>query len=264
MVVVLFMYAEIKEIYNYRHMLINMVQRELRSRYKGSFLGFLWTLVNPLLQLVVYATVFPYILRVQQENYGMFLFVGLLPWIFFTNSLQNATVSILGNANLVTKIYFPRIILPLSSVCTNLMNYIYSLVILIPALLFTGIELTWNLIWLPLILLIEFLFIIGFALPLSALNVKFRDVSHIIGVITFCWFYVTPIIFPMNIFPEIMQQYIELNPMVGIINAFRNILFLGQQPNFEELAYSIIMALITLVIGFLIFKKFEKTIAEDL
>jgi len=263
-VVALLMFTEVKEIFNYRHMLISMVQRELRSRYKGSFLGFLWTFVNPLLQLAVYATVFPYILRVQQENYAMFLFVGLLPWIFFTSSLQNATTSILNSSNLVTKIYFPRIILPLSSVCTNLMNYIYSLVIVIPALLITGIELTWNLLWFLLVLSIEFLFVLGFALALSALHVKFRDVAHIIGIITFCWFYVTPIVFPMNIFPESMQKYIELNPMVGIIEAFRDIFLFGQQPNFGELAYSTMIAVITLVIGFLIFKKFEKTFAEDL
>lgn len=264
MVVVLFMLTEIKEIFNYRYMLISMVQRELRSRYKGSFLGFLWTFVNPLLQLAVYATVFPYILRVEQENYAMFLFVGLLPWIFFTSSLQNATTSILGNANLVTKIYFPRIILPLSTVCTNLMNYIYSLVIVIPALLITGVELTWNLMWFPLILVIEFLFIAGFAFALSALHVKFRDVAHIIGIITFTWFYVTPIVFPMSIFPESIQRYIELNPMVGIIEAFRDIFLFGKQPDFGQLAYPTMIAIITLFIGYLIFKNFEKAFAEEL
>ncbi|QGG53818.1 ABC transporter permease [Lysinibacillus pakistanensis] len=258
------MFIEVREIFNYRHMLISMVQRELRSRYKGSFLGFLWTFVNPLLQLAVYSIVFPYILRVDQENYPMFLFVALLPWIFFTSSIQNATTSVLGSANLVTKIYFPRIILPLSSVCTNLMNYIYSLVIVIPALLITGVDLTINLLWFPLILLIEFLFALGLALAFSALHVKFRDAAHIIGIVIFCWFYITPIVFPMTIFPETMQQYIMLNPMVAIIEAFRDIFLFGQQPNFSALIYSALVSLATLIIGFFVFKNFEKTFAEDL
>ncbi|MEK3764643.1 ABC transporter permease [Solibacillus sp. FSL K6-4121] len=264
MVVALFMFTEIKKVYNYRHMLISMVQRELRSRYKGSFLGFLWTFVNPLLQLAVYSLVFPYVLRIEQENYPMFLFVALLPWIFFTSSVQNATTSVLNSANLVTKIYFPRIILPLSTVCTNLMNYIYSLVIVIPALLFTGVELTLNLLWFPLILFIEFLFAFGLALVFSALHVKFRDVAHIIGIIIFCWFYLTPIVFPLSIFPEEMQQYIALNPMVAIIEGFRDIFLFGQAPDFQALMYSGVVAIIALIIGFIVFKHNEKTFAEDL
>ena len=264
MVVASIMFTEIKEIYNYRHMLISMVQRELRSRYKGSFLGFLWTFVNPLLQLVVYATVFPYVLRVQQENYAMFLFVALLPWIFFTSSLQNATGSIAGAANLVTKIHFPRIILPLSAVGTNLMNYLYSLIIVIPALLITGIDLTWNLLWFPLILLIEFVFVFGLVLAFSALHVKFRDVAHIVGIVVFTWFYITPIIFPMNLFPNNLQGVISLNPMVAIIESFRDIFFFGEIPDFKGLTYSIIMAIVTLIIGYVIFKKLERSFAEDL
>ncbi|MEK4128664.1 ABC transporter permease [Solibacillus sp. FSL W8-0474] len=258
------MLNEIKSIFNYRHMLISMVQRELRSRYKGSFLGFLWTFVNPLLQLAVYSLVFPYMLRIQQENYPMFLFVALLPWIFFTSSVQNATTSVLNSSNLVTKIYFPRIILPLSTVCTNLMNYIYSLAIVIPALIITGIDLTWNLLWFPFILFIEFIFALGLALIFSALHVKFRDVAHIIGIVVFCWFYVTPIIFPLSIFPEIMQQYISLNPMVAIIEGFRDIFLFGETPNFSALLYSAVVGFFTLVIGYFVFKAYEKTFAEDL
>ncbi|RDU37551.1 ABC transporter permease [Neobacillus piezotolerans] len=258
------MVKDLKAILNYRHMLFSMVQRELRSRYKGSFFGFLWTFINPLLQLIVYSTVFPYLLRVKQENYPMFLFIALLPWIFFTTSVQNATSSIVGNANLVTKIHFPRMILPLSAVSTNLMNYIYSLVIVVPALLLTGVQLTVNLLWFPLILFIEFIFAFGLALIFSALHVKFRDIEHIVGVLVFCWFYVTPIVFPMDIFPPELARLMGINPMVGVIQSFRNIFLYGIQPDFGALAYSLIVALIALFIGFFVFKKYEKTFAEDL
>lgn len=258
------MLNDLKEIINYRHMLISMVQRDLRSRYKGSVLGFLWTFVNPLLQLIVYSTVFPFILRVEQENYPMFLFVALLPWIFITTAVQGATTSIVGGASLVTKIHFPRIILPLSVVCTNLMNYIYGLVIVIPALFITGVHLTINILWFPLILSIEFIFALGLALAFSSLHVKFRDVEHIIGVLIFCWFYVTPIIFPMDIFPTKIVEIINLNPMVGIIESFRNVLLYGKQPNFDALAYSAIVAIFALLIGLFVFRKYEKTFAEEL
>ncbi|GGF92317.1 transport permease protein [Paenibacillus abyssi] len=253
-----------KEIISYRQMLISIVRRDLRSRYKGSFLGFLWTFINPLLQLIVYSIVFPYLLRMNQENYPMFLFVALLPWIFFVTSVQSATTSIVGGANLVKKIYFPRVILPLSVVCTNLMNYIYGLVIVFSALLLTGVHLTLNVLWLPVVLLTLFLFALGLALNLSALYVRFRDLEHIVGVVTFVWFYVTPIVFPITIFPQKMADIIGYNPMVPIINSFRNILLYGKQPEWGALMYSLVVGIILLTIGTWVFRKSEKTFAEDL
>jgi lipopolysaccharide transport system permease protein len=264
MVVLNVMTDYIKEIINYRGMLISIVKRDLRSRYKGSFLGYLWTFVNPLLQLAVYSIVFPYILKINQDNYPMFLFIALLPWIFFTTSLQGATTSIVGGANLVKKIYFPRIILPLAVVCTNLMNYIYGLVIVFSALLITGVNLTFNILWLPVVLLIEFIFVFGLALTFSALYVKFRDLEHIVGVLTFVWFYLTPIVFSLSIFPEKMAAFIRYNPMVPIINSFRNILLEGQQPDWKWLLYALIVGAIVLIIGVILFRKCEKTFAEEL
>jgi lipopolysaccharide transport system permease protein len=254
----------IKEVIQYRQMLISTVQRDLRSRYKGSFLGFLWTFINPLLQLIVYSIVFPYVFKVQQENYAMFLFVALLPWIFFTSSVQGATTSIVAGANLVKKVYFPRFILPLSVVCTNLMNYVYCLVIVLLALIFTGVHLTFNVFWFPVVLLIEFIFILGLASILSALYVKFRDLEHLVGVVIFVWFYLTPIVFPITIFPKQIVNLLSYNPMVSIINSFRDVLLFGRGPEWGTLAYAITVGIILLLIGMLIFNKSEKTFAEDL
>ncbi|MGF9713264.1 ABC transporter permease [Paenibacillus naphthalenovorans] len=258
------MLNDFKEIIKYREMLVSIVRRDLRSRYKGSFLGFLWTFVNPLLQLIVYSIVFPYILKINQENYPMFLFIALLPWIYFTSSLQGATTSIVGGANLVKKIYFPRMILPLAVVGTNLMNYIYGLIIVFSALLFTGVDLTMNVLWLPVVLLIQSIFILGLALIFSALYVKFRDLEHIVGVITFVWFYLTPIVFPITIFPDHIAETIGYNPMVPIINSFRDILLDGKQPDWSSLSYSLIVGLLATVIGLIVFRKCQKTFAEEL
>lgn len=258
------MFNEIKEVYKYRQMLISIVRKDLRSRYKGSFLGFLWTFVNPLLQLLIYSIVFPYLLRSNQENYPMFLFIALLPWIFFSTSLQISTTSIVGGANLVKKIYFPRSILPLSVVCTNLVNYIYGFIIVIPALFFTGVHLTLNILWFPVILLVMFIFTLGLALFLSASYVKFRDLEHIVGILVMVWFYLTPIVFDLDIFPDNVAKLISYNPMVPIINSFRNILLYGRQPDWGALGYSLIVAMVMLFIGMLVFRKFEKTFAEEL
>ena len=258
------MINELKELYDYRQMLVSIVRKDLRSRYKGSFLGFLWTFVNPLLQLVIYSIVFPYLLRNNQENYPMFLFVALLPWIFFSSSLQSSTGSIVAGANLVKKIYFPRMILPLSVVCTNLMNYIYGLIIVFPALILTGVNLTLNILWLPFILLITFIFTLGLSLILSAFYVRFRDLEHIVGILVMVWFYLTPIVFNIDIFPTNIANIISYNPMVAIINGFRDILLYGQTPDWASLSYAFLIGLIILFIGIFTFRKFEKTFAEEL
>lgn len=255
---------DLKEMFHYRGMLINLVRRDLRSRYKGSILGFLWTFVNPLLQLAVYSLVFPHILRVNVDNYTMFLFVALLPWIFFSSSVTSATTSIVNGANLVKKIYFPRFVLPVSAICANFMNYVYSLVIVFPALFFAGTKLTWNVFWLPVVLLVEFLFILGIGLLFSALYVKYRDVEHIVGIVVFSWFYVTPVIFPIESFPEKVSAFLKFNPMTSIIISVRNILLYGRQPDWIWLTYSFVCGMIVTIIGYLVFKKGDRTFAEEL
>ncbi|MGG4344460.1 ABC transporter permease [Paenibacillus lautus] len=258
------MVNELKEIYKFRQMLVSVVRKELRSRYKGSLLGFLWTFVNPLLQLTIYSIVFPFLLRNTQENYPMFLFIALLPWIFFSSSLQGATTSIVTNANLVKKIYFPRMILPLSIVCTNLMNYLFGLVIVFPALILTGVTLTFNILWLPIVLLVAFIFTIGLSLILSSLYVRFRDLEHLVGIFIMIWFYLTPIVYGIEIFPRSVADLISYNPMVPIINSFRQILLYGSKPEWTSLSYSFFISLLVLIVGLLIFRKLEKTFAEEL
>lgn len=246
-------------------MLFGLVKKTLRSRYKASFLGFLWTFVNPLLQLAVYATIFPFILRVQIPNYAMFLFVALLPWTSFVTSLNGSLGAIVNNVSLVKKIYFPRLILPLSVATTYIVDYIYCIPIVILAIIISKIPLTVYILFLPIIVLIQFIFASSLCMLISALNVKFRDLEQIIGILTLAWLYFTPILYDISMFPVKYQKIILLcNPMAGIIGSYRDIIFYGKMPNLFALASAFTAAVVLFIIGFYVFQKCERTFAEDL
>lgn len=253
-----------KELYEYREMIKNLVKRDLRARYKASVMGFLWTFINPLMQLAIYAFVFPFLMRVTEDNYTMFLFVALLPWTAFTSALQIGSTCIVANANMVKKIYFPRIILPLSVVLTNMINYLYCMVIVLIVLPITGIGYSWYIIWFPVIFIIETIFIYAMCLILSALNVLYRDVEHIIGIVTMAWFYGTPILYNISVIPEKVARIYKLNPMVGIISGYRDILFYKQAPNIKFLIYDLIIGIILTIIGTQIFNHISKKFGEEL
>ena len=199
------------ELYEYREMLKSLVRKDLKTRYKGSVLGFLWTFINPLMQLAIYALIFPYLMRVQEKNYAMFMFVALLPWIFFSTSLQSSTECIVENYNLVKKIYFPRQVLPLSVATGGLVNYIYGLLVVLAGLLIAQINVTVYILYLPLILLILYVAVSGFCLMLSALNVYVRDLEHIVNIVTMAWFYATPIVYPFDMLPQWLQNILVFN-----------------------------------------------------
>ena len=167
------MFERIKEILKFKEMIKSFTIRELRTRYKGSFLGFLWTFVNPLMQLIVYSFMFPFILKVSEKNYTMFLFVALVPWTFFTTSLQGSCNLIVGNSSLVTKVYFPREILPLTYTLSGLCNTFFSYIIVFLMLLIFKVPLTVNLFWLPLILIGQTVLNLGLSLMAASINVFF-------------------------------------------------------------------------------------------
>lgn len=253
-----------KELISYREMLKSLVRKDLKTRYKGSLLGFLWTFLNPLLQLAVYALIFPYLMRVDEKNYAMFLFVGLLPWIYFSTSLQSSTGCIVENYNLVKKIYFPRQVLPLSVATGGLVNYLFGLVIVLIGLLCAGIPLTIELVYLPLILLILYSIVSGFCLAFSAMNVYVRDLEHIVNIVTMAWFYATPVVYPFSMLPPWLQNILVWNPMVPMVQAFRNVLYYGQAPDFAQLGIAALEAVVLFVSGVWIFQSLEKGFAEEI
>jgi ABC-2 type transport system permease protein len=257
------MYQDIKELYQYREMLKNLVRKDLRTRYKGSFLGFLWTFINPLLQLIVYSVVFSTIMRFNIEKYPMFLFVAIIPWIFFANSVQVSAGNIIANKELVKKIYFPREILPIAVVSAGLINLIYGLIIVFLSLVIFNIHLTTSILYLPLVILLEYIFTLSLSLLVSALNVYFRDIEHILSIIMMSWFYLTPIIFPVEMIPQEYQGYFLINPMTTIITAYRDILYYAKVPDFLLLSYFAGISVILLIISYKFFKVLQKKFAEE-
>ena len=259
------MFRKLKEIYDYREMLNGLIKKTLRTRYKGSFLGFLWTFVNPLLQLAVYATIFPLILRVQVPNYAMFLFVALLPWTGFVTSLSGGLSCVIEHSSLVKKIYFPRMILPISVAATYILDYIYCIPILIMALILSKVPITVFILFVPIVILTQFIFTSAICLIISSVNVRFRDLQQIVGILTLAWLYFTPILYDITFVPEQYRKLLLIfNPMAGIMGAYRDSMFYGKLPDMFGLVAAFVISIILFIIGFVVFHKLERTFAEDL
>lgn len=254
----------LKELYSYREMLTNLVKKDLRTRYKGSILGFLWTFVNPLLQLVVYTFVFSTIMRAGIDKYYIYLFVALVPWIFFSSSIVSSSSSIISNKDLIKKIYFPRVIIPMAVVNGCFMNMIFTLVVVFAALIFSGIGISKYIILLPFVLFIEYLFTLGLSLIVAGLNVYFRDLQHILGIITMAWMYATPIMYDINMVPESARRFITLNPITPLVVSIRDILYYQRMPDFSSMSRIFIFSIILIAFGYIIFQKLQKGFVEEL
>lgn len=254
----------IMELYNYREMLYNLVKKDLRTRYKGSALGFLWTFVNPLLQLIVYTVVFSTIMRINVDKYYIYLFVALIPWMFFASAIQGSASSILVSKDLIKKIYFPRLIIPIAVVNVAFMNMLFSMVIVILALVISGVGLSIYIFLLPLIMILEYMLALGLAFIFSALNVFFRDLEHILGIIIMGWFYFTPIVYTVDMIPKEYLNIFYFNPMTSIVMAYRDILYYKQLPQFYTLGQIFLWSLGVILIGYIIFEKLQKHFVEEL
>ena len=254
----------LKELYNYREMVYNLVKKDLRGRYKGSVLGFLWTFINPLLQLAVYTMVFSTIMRVNVDKFYMYLFIALIPWIFFTTSVLSGTISIIQNKDLIKKIYFPRIIIPISTVLATFMNMIFSMAVVILALFISGIGISYYILLLPVIMILEFFLVLGMVFLFSSLNVFFRDIEYILSIIMMIWFYMTPIVYTVEMIPEKYKTLFYLNPMTNIVIFYRDILFYKRMPSFGFMGGVFLYSLAMIVIGFFVFQKLQKNFVEEL
>lgn len=258
------MFGKIKEIYDYRQMLESMVLTDLRTRYKGSFLGFFWTLLNPLLMLIVYSVVFKYVVKINIEHYTAFLYTGLISWFLFNQSLISGAGIVIRNAGLVKKIYFPKEILPLSVVIGGSVNYLLSLVTLFPVLFFYKIDIGWPLLMFPVLLGIYLIFTLALTLIVSSLNVYFRDIEHMLGIILMAWFYLTPIIFPSDMIPKKISFLFDYNPMKVIIEGFQNIFFYNKMPQLYNLSVVALISFFLLLLGYKVFSKLSRNFAEEI
>lgn len=252
-----------KELYQYRELLKTNVKKDIRGKYKASFLGVLWSFINPLLQVLVYAIVFPYIMKVQTENYLVFLICGIIPWTWFTTVISQGTTCITNNANLIKKVYFPREILPISIVTSGLINFLISCIIILIFVIFSGLGLSWHLIFLPFIALVQYVILLAIIFLLSAFNVYVKDVEYMVTFIINLFFYATPVLYSIDMFKGSWLIWLfRLNPMAHLINAYRDIFYVHQVPQLGSLTILLIIGLGALLISYKIFKKLEKRFAE--
>ncbi len=261
-----------RELLRYRNLIVNLVLRDLKVRYKNSIFGFLWSLLNPLGMMLVFTIVFTVLLPSQVERYPIFLLCGLLPWNFFSSGVMVGINSITGNANLVKKVYFPREVLTISSVLANLVNFLLGLVVLFGVLLVSRAVFSPWLWLLPLIILIQTCFVLGVALVLSTLNVFYRDTIMIMDVVMLAWFFLTPVVYPVASLPTNYQlwgmtidvhrwMYI-LNPMASLIAAYRDLLYWGYRTDLDFLTRTAVTAVAVLAFGYWFFVRFRDRFGE--
>ena len=252
------------EIWRYREMLKSLVKKDLRTRYKGSFLGFLWTFVSPLLQVAVYAVIFPYLLRNTVPNYTMFLFVAQVPWGFFTNSVLGSCSLFVYNSDLVTKVYFPREVLPLSNALGGLVNMCLVYIVVMILVIASGISLTWNLLWLPFLFFVQTCFCAGVAMLFSCINVYFRDIEHLMSIIVMAMYFATPIMYDLSAMPDKIRNLLILNPMCGFILNYRNVVFYGRGVDFSTFLYPMSLSFVLLPLSMRLFHRMQKGFTEVL
>ncbi|UCC65163.1 MAG: ABC transporter permease [Anaerolineae bacterium] len=265
--------ARLVELLRYRELLYNLVVRDLKVRYKKSVLGVAWSLLNPLFMMLVFTVVFTVMQPSKIERFPLFVLCALLPWDFFRGSVTRATGSIVGNAHLIKKVYFPREALPLSVVLSNLVNFLLALVVLFGMMVLLRGPFTAWLLYLPLLIVTQIIFSVGIALILCTINVFYRDMQHIMEVLMLAWFFVTPVFWDHTILPEtarflgvlwpVRRLTFILNPMASLISAYRDILYFGRNIDFYFLSRTVVTASIFLVVGYWVFARYSKVFGEE-
>ncbi|MDE7312285.1 MAG: ABC transporter permease [Eubacterium sp.] len=254
-----------RELYEYREMIRSMVRRDLRGRYKSSVLGFLWTFINPLCQIAVYTVVFSRIFRMGIDRYYLFLTVVMVPWVCFSASVQGGAVAVVNQQDLVKKIYFPREVLPISYVTGCFINMLLSFVVVFVLIAVSGSGFSLRaFLFLPAVILAQYLLCLGAALIISACTVYLRDLEHIAGVLLMAWIYLTPVMYDISFIPKDLALLFYINPMTPIAAAYRDILYYKQAPQMSGLLLSLCTALAVLLMGEAVFAGLQKNFAEEL
>jgi len=255
---------QLVEIYDYRQMIFSLVRKDLRGRYKGSILGFFWTFLNPLLQLCVFTLVFSVIMKASYEQYYLFLFVALVPWMFFASSVQDGSTSILRDKDMVKKIYFPREVLPIATVTSGFINMLLTFIVIFVVLIFSGRGINFlALLCLPVVMIVQYILCLGIALIVASLTVYLRDLQYILGIFTMALQYMTPVMYGSDMVPDWALPIFNLNPLTPIIAIYRQILYYKQVPGLSSLVEAFVVGIIFIIIGEFLFKKLQKGFAEN-
>lgn len=247
--------VRIRVFLKYQNLLANLVSRDIKVRYRRSVLGMLWTVLNPLLMMVVITVVFSTLFKQNIEHYPVYYLSGSLIFSFSSETTSNALYSVIGNASLMKKVYIPKYLFPLSKVVSGLVNFGFSLVAMFMIMLAMGMELHITLLLLPIPVFFVFLFASGLGLFLSAVTVFFRDVSHFYSVLIMAWTYFTPIFYPVDILPETARKVMEFNPMYHYVQYMRELILYGKLPGIRENLICFLFGSVMLVIGIWVFYK---------
>jgi lipopolysaccharide transport system permease protein len=255
---------KLKELWEYRELLYFLIWRDIKVRYKQTALGATWAIIQPFFTMVVFSLFFGRLAKVPSDGipYPIFSFAALVPWTFFANGLSQSSNSLVGSANLITKVYFPRLTIPLASVLSGVVDFALAFVVLLGMMFFYRMAPTVNILWLPLFLLLALITSLGVGLWLSALNVEYRDVRYVVPFITQFWLFVTPIAYPSSLLNQPWRTIYGLNPMVGVVEGFRWALLGTKTAPGPIIAVSSTAAVIILVTGAFYFRRMEKTFAD--
>jgi len=262
---------DLSAIWAYRELVYFLTWRDIKVRYKQAGLGIAWAIIQPIMIMIVFTLIFGNLANLKtdstipQSYYPVFSFAALLPWQLFQGALQRAGISLVGNANLLTKIYFPRLIIPLAAVAAGLVDFFFSFLVLIGLMLYFGVKVNWNVLWLIPLILLGLLTALAVGLWLSALNVKYRDVTHMIPFLLQAWMYASPVAYSIDMIPSngIWRLIYGLNPMTGVIQGFRWALLGGSQPD-QIMIVSVVMVFVLLITGLYYFRRMERTFADTI
>jgi lipopolysaccharide transport system permease protein len=254
---------DLTELWAFRELLWVLTARDVKVRYKQTVLGFAWAIIQPVMLMVVFSIFFGRLAKMPSDGYPypIFVFAGLLPWTFFANAVSSSGSSLIGSAQLVSKVYFPRLIIPMASVGGGLIDFAIAAGVLLLLMIYYGFGLTINLLMLPLLVAVLILVAVGIGALLSALTVAYRDFRYVIPFMVQLWLFVTPVVYPTSIVPQDWRWLLNLNPMVGIIEGFRSA-FLGGSFDFVALASSLVVAAVMFTIGVAYFEKVERRLAD--
>jgi lipopolysaccharide transport system permease protein len=253
----------LRELWAYRELLAVLTMRDIKVRYKQTVLGVTWAVIQPLLTMILFSIVFGRLAKIPSDGlpYPIFVYAGLLPWTFFANALSNSGNSLVGQQHLISKVYFPRLIIPLSSVGTGLIDFAISSVLLLALMMYFGIGWSWHLLAVPFLILAVIFIALGVGTLLSALTVSYRDFRYVVPFMVQFWMYATPVVYPASLFPEKWQWVLFLNPMSGLIEGFRSA-FLHRPFDWVGISISLSVAALVFMLGIFYFEKMERRFAD--
>ncbi len=255
---------QLRELWAYRELLYFLAWRDVKLRYKQTVLGAAWAIIQPFFTMVVFSLFFGNLANIPSDNipYPLFSFAALVPWTFFANGLAQSANSLVGGANILKKVYFPRLTVPIASVLAGVVDFLIAFVVLLGMMLYFGRVPTLNVLWLPYLLVLALVTSLGVGLWLSAMNVQFRDIRYVIPFLTQLWMFSTPIAYPSSLIPEAWRTLYALNPMVGVVEGFRWALLGTDTAPGPMIIVSSIVAVVLLVSGAFYFRRMEKTFAD--